>query len=315
MLPRLQMLLAAVLVCAPAFAAEWLTSWPAACNKAKAEHKLVLMDFTGSDWCGACVRLRREIFDTPAFEAYAKDRFVCLEVDRPRTKALPAALETQNAGLCRDYGVRVFPTILVTDPKGELVGGFMGSRDSFAKVKEPLDRAVKSAKNLRKAAALKGEKRAAALFAVWASVPADLRTHSQAMREEILRLDPHGRTGMGAELKAEAQKKAFEADAKAAKDADDLLRVANEYYRVALPQNKLEIARLRAVLMYYACETVEDVVATGKATKEVLEMDPAVDDAERASLMEDYRNPAALLEKITAERRAAEEEKKKHAAP
>ena len=52
---------------APSFAAEWLTELPAAQAKAAAENKAILVDFTGSDWCGWCIRLRKNVFDTPEF--------------------------------------------------------------------------------------------------------------------------------------------------------------------------------------------------------------------------------------------------------
>ena len=71
-------------VLAPAWAAEWMTDLEAAKAKAAAENKAVLVDFTGSDWCGWCIRLRKQVLDTPAFEAYARDKFVLMEVDVPQ---------------------------------------------------------------------------------------------------------------------------------------------------------------------------------------------------------------------------------------
>lgn len=282
----------------PVFAVEWQTNWESAKAQALAEKKLLLVDFTGSDWCGWCVRLRKEILDTPAFERYAKDRFVCVEVDMPRSHPLPPALQEQNNRLCEEYGIRVFPTLLVAAPNGELVGGFLGGRDSFDKVKEPLDAAVRAGKALRKARKLQGEERAKKLFSVWVNVPQELREHSRAMREEIIRLDTRHITGMQDELKAEEQKKAFDEEARLAKDAADLLRVTHQYYAVALPQNKLEIARLRATLMYFSCETEADLMEARKAEKEVLEMDPAISEDARLNALERYKNPAACLEEI-----------------
>src|SRR5438552_7159697 len=77
-------------------AAEWLTDLPAAQAAAKAENKIVLLDFTGSDWCGWCIRLRNEVFSKPEFDAYANDNLVLVEVDFPRQKSQSAALKQAN---------------------------------------------------------------------------------------------------------------------------------------------------------------------------------------------------------------------------
>src|SRR5580693_1129688 len=55
---------------------EWLTDVPAALAKAKAENKIVFMDFTGSDWCGWCMKLKSDVFSQPQFTAFAKANFV-----------------------------------------------------------------------------------------------------------------------------------------------------------------------------------------------------------------------------------------------
>src|ERR1700761_7193223 len=69
----------------PAMAAgpEWLTSLPAAKTKAQAEHKLILLDFTGSDWCIPCQKMAADVFAKPEFERYASSNYVLVEVDDP----------------------------------------------------------------------------------------------------------------------------------------------------------------------------------------------------------------------------------------
>ena len=66
---------------ASASAAEWLTDLPKAQAQAKADHKVVFMDFTGSDWCPPCKALHKNILSTPEFEAYAKTNLVLVLVD------------------------------------------------------------------------------------------------------------------------------------------------------------------------------------------------------------------------------------------
>jgi len=124
-------------------AAEWHTDVPKAIAKAKAEHKLVLLDFTGSDWCGWCMKLKEEVFDTAEFEAYAAKNLVLVEVDFPREKKLSAEQKAANKALAAKYQVKGYPTIWVLDGTGMPVAklGYMpGGPKAFiaelAKVKK-----------------------------------------------------------------------------------------------------------------------------------------------------------------------------------
>ena len=124
---KTKILLAALLVAfaGQLFAAEqtsWLTDYKAALANAKREKKTVLMDFTGSDWCGWCIKLRREVFDTPEFSRFAKDNLVLLEIDFPQRKPQTEELRRQNEELMRRFNVEGFPTIIVLDANGKQRG-------------------------------------------------------------------------------------------------------------------------------------------------------------------------------------------------
>ena len=111
-------LLALLLAPLAAFGAEgWLTDFEAAKKKAAAEKKDILVDFTGSDWCSWCIKLDKEVFSTEAFKAQ-KD-FVLVALDFPRRKEIPADQKAKNEALMRQWGVRGFPTIILTNAKGE----------------------------------------------------------------------------------------------------------------------------------------------------------------------------------------------------
>ncbi|MFQ3225535.1 MAG: protein disulfide-isomerase [Lentimonas sp.] len=99
----------------------WMTDFEAAKAKAKAENKPMLLDFTGSDWCGWCIKLDEEVFGETAFKEYASAELVLVELDFPRGKEQSAELKAQNEKLAQQYGVRGFPTILVLSPEGELI--------------------------------------------------------------------------------------------------------------------------------------------------------------------------------------------------
>jgi thioredoxin-related protein len=103
-------------------ASNWLTDLPAAQATAKAENKVVLLNFTGSDWCGWCIRLRNEVFSKPEFDAYANDHLVLVEADFPRHKAQPAELQQANAALARQFHITGYPTLIVLDGDGHQLG-------------------------------------------------------------------------------------------------------------------------------------------------------------------------------------------------
>jgi thioredoxin-related protein len=90
-------------------------------KRASAEKKPMLLDFTGSDWCGWCIKLKKEVFDTPEFQQYAKEKLILVEVDFPRSKQLPKKEKEQNEQLSKEYQVRGFPTIILLSSKGTKV--------------------------------------------------------------------------------------------------------------------------------------------------------------------------------------------------
>lgn len=119
----------------------WTENQAAGLQDAKAGNKLVLMDFTGSDWCGWCKKLDKEVFSTPEFQEYAKKNLVLVELDFPQRK--PIALETrkQNEALAKQYRVQGFPTVIVLNAEGKQVGelGYMeGGPKAFIAALEKL---------------------------------------------------------------------------------------------------------------------------------------------------------------------------------
>ncbi len=121
-----KIILITALVCA-AFIAhaeklKWLTDATKAQAQAKAEKKLVFLDFTGSDWCGWCIKLDKEVFSKPEFAEYARKNLVLVEVDFPRRKRLSDAQQKANDDLARKYKIEGYPTIIVLNGEGRQVG-------------------------------------------------------------------------------------------------------------------------------------------------------------------------------------------------
>ena len=106
---------------------DWQTDLPKAQAKAKAEKKLVMLDFTGSDWCGWCIRLNKEVFSKPEFVQYAQTNLVAVEVDFPRLKKQTEEQKKANQALQEKYKIEGYPTIIVLNGAGEQVGqlGYM----------------------------------------------------------------------------------------------------------------------------------------------------------------------------------------------
>ncbi|MBL7077030.1 MAG: thioredoxin family protein [Kiritimatiellae bacterium] len=100
----------------------WLTDFEAA-KKLAAERKVpILADFSGSDWCGWCIKLDKEVFSKKPFQDYAKKNVVLFLADFPSRKQLPAKVTKQNEKLAETYGIRGFPTVLLLDAKGKELG-------------------------------------------------------------------------------------------------------------------------------------------------------------------------------------------------
>src|SRR5678816_1583667 len=92
---------------------QWLTDLPKAQAQAKKESKLVMLDFTGSDWCGWCIKLHKEVFSKPEFAKYAKENLVLVEVDFPRRKQQSEKKKKANQALQEKYKIEGYPTIIV----------------------------------------------------------------------------------------------------------------------------------------------------------------------------------------------------------
>lgn len=102
------------------FGQKWTTDVYAALKQAQAQDKAILLNFTGSDWCGWCIKLKREVFDTPEFQSFASSNLVLVEIDFPRKKAQPAELRAANKKLAANYKITGYPTVLLLDKFGRI---------------------------------------------------------------------------------------------------------------------------------------------------------------------------------------------------
>ena len=120
----------------------WLDDLEKAKAQAKAENKKILLDFTGSDWCGWCKKLDSEVFSQQAFKDYAAKHLVLVEVDFPRGFQLPEATKKQNDELAKKFKIQGYPTIVITTASGTKRGelGYVeGGPEAFLKQLKKVD--------------------------------------------------------------------------------------------------------------------------------------------------------------------------------
>ncbi|OHD08492.1 MAG: hypothetical protein A2086_05285 [Spirochaetes bacterium GWD1_27_9] len=114
----------------------WVTSVEEAIKIAGKSNKDILVDFTGSDWCGWCIRLDKEVFSTEKWDKEASKKFVFVEIDFPQKKQLSPEQKEYNAKLQSEYQVQGYPTIILLDSKGKpyAITGFQeGGVDNYLK--------------------------------------------------------------------------------------------------------------------------------------------------------------------------------------
>jgi protein disulfide-isomerase len=107
---------------APAKEATWLVSYDEAAALAKKTGRPILADFTGSDWCHWCQKLKTEVFDTAEFKDWAKDNAILLEVDFPQHIPQSPAIKAQNQKLQQQFSINGFPTVLILNANGVKIG-------------------------------------------------------------------------------------------------------------------------------------------------------------------------------------------------
>lgn len=179
---------------------EWMTDFEAAKQKAAAENKDLLVDFTGSDWCGWCIKLVDEVFKHDAFKKGVADNFVLVEIDFPQDKSkLDEATQKQNEMLKEKYSIQGFPTILLLDDQGRpyartgyQAGGpekYLTHLDGLLAVKKKRDEALMAAEKLE------GPAKAKSLVEALKLLPEGQLSHYSKITQQIATLDPKDESG------------------------------------------------------------------------------------------------------------------------
>lgn len=100
---------------------DWQIDFEDAKTASAEQDRPILIDFTGSDWCVLCKVLDRKVYQTDAFQTYAKANLVLFKADFPMNKKQPEHIDLQNEKLGKHYGVKDFPAVLLVDSEGKLL--------------------------------------------------------------------------------------------------------------------------------------------------------------------------------------------------
>ncbi|MBO9673127.1 MAG: thioredoxin family protein [Sphingobacteriaceae bacterium] len=107
----------------------WMGNFSEAQKQAKLTHKQILINFSGSDWCGPCIRLRKEILESEDFEKYAAANLLLVRADFPRMKKnqLPKEQVRLNESLAELYNKDgKFPFTVLVDENGKVLKSWDG---------------------------------------------------------------------------------------------------------------------------------------------------------------------------------------------
>ena len=104
----------------------WRTDLPGALKQARSDEKLVLLDFTGSDWCPWCIKFDQEVLSTDRFASYALNRLELVKLDFPRHTPLSDDLKQANEALVKKFKVDGIPTYVLLDANGRELGRQVG---------------------------------------------------------------------------------------------------------------------------------------------------------------------------------------------
>lgn len=198
----------------------WSSDFEAAKKQAAETNKDLLIDFTGSDWCGWCIKLNKEVFSQEPFKAGVKDKFVLVELDYPQDKSkLSAATLKQNEELAKKYPINGYPTILLTDADGKpyaATGYEAGGPEAYVKHLDEL-RAKKAVRDESFATAAKasGVEKAKALVAALAALGLKdglISNFYGDVAEQIKAADPKDETGFGMASAAQARLTAIQSE-------------------------------------------------------------------------------------------------------
>lgn len=285
----------------PAVAAkpEWLTNMQKAQEIAAKENKDLMINFTGSDWCVWCKKLRNEVFDEEGFEKAADD-FVFVEMDFPNDKSLiPKEVQAQNEKWGDKFGIQGFPTVVLTDAEGRPYGSvgyveggpkpFLSQLEKVQKARETRDEQFAKAKDAT------GVDKAKHLASALEAIPSDyvLPTYRPVV-DQIIALDENNQAGLKEQFaqmvkQADARKRLEELQqqiqvAFTKEGADSALKIVQEALtEKQTKENEAIEEALKQFELQLLIKKAQDLMADKKADEAQKVFETALKKAEKGS--------------------------------
>ena len=272
----------------------WTSDFEAAKKQAAESKKDLLLNFTGSDWCGWCIKLVDEVFKHDAFKDGVKDTFVLVELDFPKDKTkVSDEVREQNQKLNEKYGVQGYPTILLTDAEGRpyaATGYQAGGPEKYVEHLNEL-RAKRTVRDEAFAAADKAEgvEKAKALVAALDAMQLEEAMVANFYGDVIARIkeaDPDDVTGFAKKAADAGLIKAFQEELQVfagKEDMDGAMALVDKTLKEGKlgPEDTLQVMMVRALIFAQlgkiddAIKTVDEAKALAPADSKLI---PGIDD-------------------------------------
>lgn len=294
----------------------WTSDFAAAKKQAAESKKDLLVDFTGSDWCGWCIKLVDEVFKHDAFKTGVKDTFVLVEIDFPKDKSkLSKETQQQNKDLGKKYGVKGYPTILLCDAAGRpyaKTGYQKGGPESYVEHLNQL-RQKKAARDEAFATAEKatGLEKAKALISALGAMNLDdemVANFYGDISEQIKVSDPKDESGFGKKAAAQKRLKDFETaleELAGKQDMDGALKLVDD----TIKEGGFETVETQQIMMTRAVILAQQ----GKFEESLKAVDAAIAFAPDSPMVAGIKGFRKQIE--GAMKKAAEKTEKKDAEP
>lgn len=230
---------------------EWMRDLDAAAEKAAAENKLLLVEFTGSDWCKFCTLQKNKVLDTPVFTAWVQQHCIPVEIDVPNDvyRVGGEQQKLRNTRICEEFNVMNFPSLKIMSPELVVLGGYKGAQSDPAAAIATLEQSFPNAENLKAALSLTGAARTDALRKMYDAQHPDERKGNFELLRLLVESDPADTTGLAQEYKQTAQMRQLHRALDAAVTEEEKLSILDKTLPEALPANLPEVKNMKARML------------------------------------------------------------------
>lgn len=118
------------------FLGDWGLDFQQALSDSKQNNRLILLNFSGSDWCGPCIKLKKDVFESEEFKNFSAEKLLLVRADFPRLKKnqLDKSQQEKNDVLAEKYNPNgKFPLTVLIDSKGKVLHEWDGYQSSVSK--------------------------------------------------------------------------------------------------------------------------------------------------------------------------------------